>query len=83
VTCHADGEGKGGLKLLGDGNEEAMHMFCASLTGSSFLCHYRWPAVVSVMELLATMHRKQNKEHRITNYTAAMRSELVNLLLAK
>ena len=36
MTCHADGEGKGGLKLLGDGNEEAMHMFCASLTGSSF-----------------------------------------------
>jgi hypothetical protein len=26
VTCHADGEEKGGLKLLGDGNGEAMQM---------------------------------------------------------
>ena len=26
VTCHADGEGKGGSKLLEDGNWEAMQM---------------------------------------------------------
>jgi len=30
ATCHADGDEKGGLKLLGDGSGEAMQMFWSS-----------------------------------------------------